>query len=73
MQGRLTDLIETGKLFADLGPAAARPRAGPGDDLRQSGAAEGYLRSPERPRVSSSRRTSANPAITSIERAFVEK
>ena len=35
--GRITELIESGKLFADLGPAGDRPGARPRDDLRQPG------------------------------------
>ena len=50
-QGRLTDLIDNGKLCSDIGLPQLDPDARPGDDLRQPGDAEGHARRARRRRL----------------------
>ena len=68
-QGRITHLIESGKLTADLGAAGSRPDRRPRHDLRQHGDAARHRRDPRRAGFEEG--SSQAPAHYVIERAFV--
>ena len=71
-QGRISLLLDSGKLAADLGLAADRPRPRPLHAVRQPGDARRPHRASST-RAASRKATHGEPGDYVIEKAFVEK